>query len=80
MTPKEKAEELFTTYRFALSIKNAPLGEIKLKIAKQCALVAVDEIIKTTFRKETWEHWKIIPQDESTTEFWNEVKQEIERF
>lgn len=45
MTPKEKAKELWSTYRFALSIENAPLGEQKDLIAKQCVLIAVDEII-----------------------------------
>ena len=45
MNAKEKANDLFTTYRFALSIKNAPLGEQKDLIAKQCALIAVDEMI-----------------------------------
>jgi hypothetical protein len=28
MTPKEKAEDLFTTFRYALSHKDAPLGII----------------------------------------------------
>lgn len=45
MTPKEKAEELWITYRFALSIENAPLGEQKDLIAKQCALIAVNELL-----------------------------------
>lgn len=66
MTPKEKANELFATYRFALSIKNAPLGEQKDLIAKQCALIAVDEIIN-----ETSLGWLLI-------EWWTEVKKEIE--
>ena len=68
MTPKEKAEELWITYRFALSIKNAPLGEQKDLIAKQCALIAVDEILKVAFY--------------ATDEMYNyylEVKQEIEQ-
>ena len=47
MNAKEKANELWTTYRFALSIKNAPLGEQKDLIAKQCALIAVEEIMGT---------------------------------
>jgi hypothetical protein len=36
--------------------------------AKQCALIAVDEIIK--------EHY---PQDAKRCEYWNQVKQEIEK-
>lgn len=44
---KEKAQELITTYRFMLSIPNAPLGEHKDNVAKQCALACVSEIIET---------------------------------
>jgi hypothetical protein len=68
MTPKGKAIELWITYRFALSIENAPLGEQKDLIAKQCALIAVDEILKVAFY--------------ATDEMYNyylEVKQEIEQ-
>jgi hypothetical protein len=66
MSPKEKAEELFTTYRFVLSIPNAPLGEYKDQIAKQCALIAVDEISSAI-------GFSI------NDEYWQEVKQEIEK-
>ena len=65
MTQKEKAEDLFITYRFALSIPNAPLGELKDDIAKQCALIAVNEILSILFQ-----HHEI--------DYWNGVKQEIE--
>jgi hypothetical protein len=72
MTPKEKAKELWTTYRFALSIKNAPLGEQKDLIAKQCALIAVDEIMKAV----GWEEMELgVDRDN----YWEEVKQEIEK-
>jgi hypothetical protein len=70
MNAKEKAEELFTTYRFALSIPNAPFVEQKDLIAKQCALIAVDEIInhhsteQGLYRVDTY--------------YWQEVKKEIE--
>ena len=43
-TPKEKAQELFTNFRFVLSLPDAPLGENKDVIAKQCALICVDEM------------------------------------
>jgi len=66
MDAKEKAVELFTTYRFALSIPNAPLGEYKDQIAKQCALIAVDEIF-------------INNTDEAKHDYWIEVKEEIEK-
>jgi hypothetical protein len=76
MSAKEKAEELWTTYRFALSIKNAPLGEQKDLIAKQCALIAVDEILKSN---------PIIPLEymlesealDAAVHYWQQVKTEI---
>ena len=63
MTPKEKAKELvnemYTCYQ----------GQIDKYTAKQCALIAVDEII----RIETHHvHHKWV-------EYWKEVKHEIEK-
>lgn len=61
MTPQEKAVELLdkmTTNADSLIFKN--------KYAKECALVAVDEIIAVAY----WNNIK---------EFWQEVKQEIEK-
>ena len=87
MNAKEKALELFTTYRFALSIKNAPLGEQKDLIAKQCALIAVDEILhcEATEPSDTdWDecgstaqyYW---PQKkEDAGKFWGDVKSELQ--
>jgi hypothetical protein len=72
MTPKEKAEELFTTYRFSLSIPNAPLGDLKDSIAKQCALIAVDEILSMGIMSDSGD-WRMAKS------YWEEVKQEIEK-
>lgn len=58
MTPKEKAEELVE--RMAYSCRECDY-EFK---AKQCALIAVDEILKTNPYK--------------ARNYWTEVKQEIE--
>jgi hypothetical protein len=44
MTPKEKAEELILKY---LRIDNNTSEWFNTHIAKQCALIAVDEIIST---------------------------------
>jgi len=73
MTPKEKAEELLTTYRFVLSIKNAPLGSQKDLIAKQCALIAVDEVVAQI---EPSVSMDVIS---ARIEYWEQVKQEIEK-
>jgi hypothetical protein len=73
MSPKEKAVDLFTTYRFALSIPNAPLGEYKDQIAKQCALIAVDEIqVAITFADYGVDYLMQVG-------YWIEVKEEIEK-
>jgi hypothetical protein len=58
MTPKEKAKELVDKFWYILSIT--------LEQAKQCALIAVDEILKL--------HKKVALE---TLEFYQEVKQEI---
>lgn len=60
MTPKEKAEEIFNDYYI---ICQEYTEEIQCSLqAKQCALIAVDEILKITW----------------VEEYWQEVKQEIE--
>jgi hypothetical protein len=69
MTPKEKARELVENY--AETIKPIEFGVIlerDWKSAKQCALIAVDEILK--------EHY---PQDIKRCDYFMEVKQEIEK-
>ena len=81
MTPKEKAEELFSTYRYALSIPNAPLGENKDNVAKQCAFIAVDEIL-TSFSR-IFDDYVINPSKiggyRNMKEYWREVRTEIEK-
>jgi hypothetical protein len=62
MTPKEKAEELVLKY---LRIDNNTREWFNKHIAKQCALIAVDEIIKVMSDSQDW--------------YWEEVKQEIEK-
>jgi len=63
MTPKEKAEELVN--KFLIS---TPIG-FHIDDAKQCALIAVDEIIKLPIA---------IGIDDLIT-YWEEVKQELEK-
>ena len=70
MTPKEKAYELFDKYSYELSnhIFNGTFD-----IAKECALIAVDEIIKQLVPIER------APNNKSAFQYWQEVKQEIEK-
>ena len=62
MTPKEKASMLVLTY---LSI----IGH-KMEEAKECALIAVDEILDVITSIYDYDFEKLNP-------FWEEVKQEI---
>jgi len=66
-TPQQKAKELLNYYYILIQDIGGELGqEILVSIlAKECALFAVDEIIKATTPLRS-------------TYFWQEVKQEIE--
>jgi hypothetical protein len=72
MTPKEKAQELFDKYNlsFAGVISNEEDWEF---LAKQCALIAVDEIIRELTEE-------ISPSVHGFRhQYWIEVEQEIEK-
>jgi hypothetical protein len=60
MTPKEKADELHVGYWHLTNDS---------RIAKQCALIAVDEIINVTVGLNGWI---------DGFQYWEEVKKEIE--
>lgn len=64
MTPKEKAKELVTKYTIYVAEMN------EYEYAKQCALIAVDEILAQDVFGYTSD-WS------NTIEYWQEVKQEI---
>ena len=70
MTPKEKAKELIEKYRdVSISFVDSIEGTCDIRInnedAKECALIAVDEILKLDIYKS--DQW-----------YWEEVKEEIE--
>ena len=65
MTPKEKAKELLDQYNF-IYIQNY----ISIHEVKQCALIAVDEILEI-FEDTNGSDYRL--------EYWTEVKQEIEK-
>jgi hypothetical protein len=72
MTPKEKSQELVSSFMSIKNIKLSDYSVIYLPAAKQCALIAVDEIIKhieTSYRNKD-----II---KGSKLYWHEVKQEI---
>jgi hypothetical protein len=70
MTPKEKANELFDKYCFAIRTEERGSGYFtNIIYAKDCALIAVDELIKGVESD-----WSFM---EKRQEYWKEVKQEI---
>jgi len=66
MDPKEKALELVQKY---FKSNHQPYG---FKDAKQCALIAVEEIKEAIF-------WHPYESPNFELEYWKEVKQEIEK-
>jgi hypothetical protein len=70
MTPKENAINLVDSYRNILMNEDTECGNEILctVISKQCALIAVDEIIDLV------KHIDVDSED-----YWNEVKHEIEK-
>jgi len=74
MTPKEKAQELVDKYR--TTIRKADVygnlaSEDEIYLAKECALIAVDEILSMGIMSDSG-HFRMAKS------YWEEVKQEIE--
>ena len=67
LTPKEKAKELFSKYQ-NIYLTEGSMG-IDDELAKQCALIAIDEIISI---KLLW-----FQKDTEHLDFWKEVKEEL---
>ena len=67
MTPKEKAKELFDKYQVAGS-------QWYIDTTKKYALIAVDEILNVI----AYNKWESEPQM-TRGQYWQEVKQEIEK-
>ena len=63
-SPKEKAQDIFNKMLFCYQ------GHIDEYTAKQCALIAVDEIIKVTVGLNGWI---------DGFQYWEKVRQEIEK-
>jgi hypothetical protein len=82
MTPKEKAKELFDK----MYMVDDPMGNYPMcfDTAKQCALIAVDEILNEIpeFFKDSIQTFKgdiKIDVPNCSYDFWKQVKQEIEK-
>ena len=74
MTPKEKAEYLLAQYIHLMP-------NTILHLHKQCALIAIDEIINNCTLSWNWykKQGYLGVRDELKTDYWQEVKQEIKQ-
>ena len=73
MTPKEKAFELAHKFRLIdIRTSESTTMMISMADAKQCALIAVEEIKEAIF-------WHPYERPYFELEYWNEVMQEIEK-
>ena len=68
MTPKEKAKELFNKYHLSFA-GIVSFDDDWEALAKQCALIAVDEILEPL----NYHQW----QNRYSIEYYTEVKQEL---
>ena len=70
MTPKEKAQDLVNSFYYSLPNNGSETGinstTSRYGEAKKCALIAVDELIDAVYEKHDFDYW-------------NEVKQELEK-
>jgi hypothetical protein len=71
MTPKEKAQELVSKFK-ELPQEGTLMFYLAFEISKQCALIAVDEILSTLYDY----HYD---SESGAYEYWQEVKTEIEK-
>ncbi len=69
MTPKEKADELV---KKMYAVRSGSVSMITLHFAKQCALIAVNEILKD---REEIDGMRVINDP-----YWSKVKQEINNY
>jgi hypothetical protein len=69
MTPKEKAKELVSKFK-ELPQEGTLMFYLAFEISKQCALIAVDEILKVV---------SFYNDSQAEVIYFKEVKQEIEK-
>ena len=70
MTPKEKVKELIIKFQHPPSaLEHTECDCLHIDIAKECALIAVDEILSINS----------VDKDEDLSNYWEQVKQEIEK-
>jgi hypothetical protein len=82
MTPKEKAQELVDRFREFADGTDAETDRyspnIEKQNAKQCALIAIDEILNNAVKYNAYDG-VINNELWADDEYWQEVKKEIEK-
>ena len=81
MTPKNKAQELVNSYRIILMNEDTECGNEILctSIAKQCALIAVDQVIEildVVCESKSYDPFEAPMYD---LKEWKQIKEEIEK-
>jgi hypothetical protein len=71
MSPKEKAKDLFE--KFLKTDKKDNYSFVGNEVAKECALIAIDEIFEAI-------NWHELEPPNKEWDYWNDVKIEVERF
>lgn len=82
MTPQEKAFEIFDRYHNLDIEPYSEFGNFMCKdAAKKCALLGIDEILKSIIKIQndmTWSERKQVIERNTGVNYWNDVKKEIE--
>ena len=80
MTPKQKAIELVDKYQY---VENKYKEYLTYEQCKQCALIAVDEMINSCafldYKNKKYDEVSCDYPDYHFVNYWNEVKTEIEK-
>jgi len=76
MTPKERAQSLVNLFTNSIFESGSCVSK---PLVKKCALIAVDEIIPSTWSLGWYQDQNYTYLDERlTTDYWKEVKKEIQ--
>ena len=78
MTPQEKAKELFE--KFLKTDKKDNYSFVGNQVAKECAIIAVDEILNNNCGTNTDGQQAYKEEIYCDEYFWHDVKLEVERF
>lgn len=72
LTAKEKADEIFSSVLYVMSLPQAPINENKEFAIKLCCGIIINEIIDAL-------DWHELEYPNKQVDFWNEVLQEINK-